>query len=174
MMLSVSASGRSSGHALRSALLRAVGFFSLWLILSGAEPGGLPAGAVAVIAATWTSLRSVPAGAWRLSPVPLTILGLQFFRASVAAGVDVAWRALVPRLPLRPGFVTYPVKLAHGAMRNTFCTLSSLLPGTLPAGSDERDTLIVHCLDIGEPIIAQLNDEEELLVRAMGGRRKDG
>lgn len=57
---------------------------------------------------------------------------LRFLLQSVVAGTDAAWRALHPRLPLRPGFVTYPVQLAPGATRNTFCTLSSLLPGPFP------------------------------------------
>jgi multicomponent Na+:H+ antiporter subunit E len=95
-------------------------------------------------------------------------LVLRFLRQSIVAGTDVARRALDPRLPLRLGVVAYPVQLAPGATRNTFCTLSSLLPGTLPAGSDERGALLVHCLDIGEPIVAQLTEEESLLVRAVG------
>jgi multicomponent Na+:H+ antiporter subunit E len=98
----------------------------------------------------------------------------RLLRQSVVAGADVARRALDPKLPLRPGFVIYPVQLAPGAARNTFCTLSSLLPGTLPSGSDERDALLIHCLDTGEPIAAQLRDEEALLVRAVGGARDHG
>jgi len=114
-------------------------------------------------------LRLLPVGAWRFSPFRLTTLALHYLRQSVVAGVQVAWLALNPRLPLRLGFVTYAVQLAPGAARNTFCTLSSLLPGTLPAGSDERGALIIHCLDISEPIAAQLNAEEALLVRTVGG-----
>jgi hypothetical protein len=88
-------------------------------------------------------LRLLPVGAWRFSPFRLTTLALHYLRQSVVAGVQVAWLALNPRLPLRLGFVTYAVQLAPGAARNTFCTLSSLLPGTLPAGSDERGALII-------------------------------
>jgi multicomponent Na+:H+ antiporter subunit E len=172
--MSVSESAPASASTARSAMSRAVGFFALWLILSGADPGGLPAGAIAVVAATWTSLRLLPAGRWRASPAAMGVLVLRFLRQSVVAGMDVARRALDPRLPLRPGFVSYPVQLATGAARNTFCTLSSLLPGTLPAGADERGTLLVHCLDMDEPIAAQLNEEEALLARALGGGRGHG
>jgi multicomponent Na+:H+ antiporter subunit E len=101
-------------------------------------------------------------------------LVLRLLHQSVVAGTDVARRALDPRLPLRPGFVPYAVKLAPGASRNTFCTLSSLLPGTLPAGTDERDALLIHCLDIDEPILAQLREEEMLLARVTGGGRDHG
>jgi multicomponent Na+:H+ antiporter subunit E len=158
----------------RGAILRAAGFYALWLILSGADIGGLPAGAVAVIAATWTSLKLLPVGAWRASPAAMGRIVLRLLCQSVVAGTDVARRAFDPRLPLRPGFITYPVRLAPGAARNTFCTLSSLLPGSLPTGSDERGALIIHCLDIGEPIGAQLREEEGLLARAMGGGHDHG
>jgi multicomponent Na+:H+ antiporter subunit E len=173
-MQSAQRPGPSSTSAARGAILRGTGFFALWLILSGADLGGLPAGAVAVVAATWTSLRLLPASAWRLSPLAVGLLVLRFLRESILAGADVARRALDPRLPLRPDFVTYPVQLAPGAVRNTFCTLSSLLPGTLPAGSDESGALLVHCLDIDAPIMTQLSEEEALLVRALGGRRDHG
>jgi multicomponent Na+:H+ antiporter subunit E len=154
---------------MRGIAWRAASFFALWLILSGAEPAGLPAGMVAVVAATWTSMKLQPAGAWRVSPPAMGGLLLRFLQQSVIAGADVARRALDPRLPLRPGFVAYPVQLPPGASRNTFCTLSSLLPGTLPAGTDARDRLLVHCLDTGEPILAQLREEETLLAQATGG-----
>jgi multicomponent Na+:H+ antiporter subunit E len=63
------------------------------------------------------------------------------------AGVDVARRALDPRLPLRPGFVTYAPRLPPGGARDAFCALASLMPGTLPADTNEDGTLLVHCLD---------------------------
>ena len=46
-----------SGGMASSALARAAGFLGLWLLLAGAHPGDLPAAAVAVVAAAWTSLR---------------------------------------------------------------------------------------------------------------------
>ena len=60
----------------------------------------------------------------------------RFLRQSIGAGIDVAWRALDPRLPLRPGFVVYPVSIPPGTARNVFTTLTSLLPGTVPAGEE--------------------------------------
>jgi multicomponent Na+:H+ antiporter subunit E len=148
---------------------RAVAFFALWLILSGADPAGLAAGVVATAAATFTSLRLLPAVGRRLSPSPTFVLLFHFLRQSIIAGADVAWRALAPRLPLRPGFTIYPLRLAPSAARNTFCILSSLLPGTLPVGWDERDALLIHCLDVNTPIATQLSEEEALLLRALGG-----
>jgi multicomponent Na+:H+ antiporter subunit E len=153
-----------------AAIARGLGFLVLWFAFSGAQATDLPASAIAVIAATWASLRLLPPGAWRLSPVALAEFLLRFLRQSILAGADVAWRALHPRLPLRPGFVAYPVRLASGPARNTFCELTSLVPGTLPAGLNEDGALLVHCLDVGQPVLAQLAVEEALLVRVLGMR----
>ncbi len=145
---------------------RAAWFLCLWLVLAGADPADIPAAAVAVAAATWTSLRLLEPGTSRRSLRAISQLALLFLYQSIVAGVDVARRALDPRLPLRPGFVSYPTGLPRGMRRNVFTTLTSLLPGTVPAGEDERH-LIYHCLDVGQPVAAELAAEEEALVRAL-------
>ena len=93
---------------------------------------------------------------------------LRFLYQSVIAGADVARRALDPRLPLRTGFVVYPVGLPEGPARNAFASLMSLLPGTVPTGTDDSGGLLIHCLDVGQPVAAQLAEEEALFVRAIG------
>ena len=159
-------SDAAGGVAVR-ACARAAGFLVLWLVLAGADVADLPAAAVAVVAATWTSLRLLPPGSSRPSPGALAELTLRFAYQSVAAGVDVAWRALDPRLPLRPGFARYPVGFAPGPARNAFTTLTSLLPGTVPAGA-ERGHIVYHCLDVEQPVMSQLAAEEAVLARALG------
>ena len=148
--------------------VRATGFLVFWLMLAGPNPADLPAAAVTVAAATWTSLRLLPPGARHLSPVGVARLLRRLLHQSVFAGVDVARRALDPRLPLRPGIVAYPSQCPPGTTRDAFCTLTSLLPGTLPAGTDESGALLVHCLDIGQPVAANLAVEEALFIRALG------
>jgi multicomponent Na+:H+ antiporter subunit E len=44
-----------------------------------------------------------------------------------------------------------------------------MMPGTLPTGTDEHGALLVHCLDIGQPVAANLAAEERLFIRAVGG-----
>jgi len=85
---------------------------------------------------------------------------------SVIAGVDVARRAFAPRLPLRPGFVVYPTRYPRGPARNAFASLTSLLPGTVPARDDEQG-LLYHCLDVGQPVTEQLAAEEDAVSRAL-------
>ncbi len=152
-----------------AAICRAVAFLMLWFVLSGIGPSELTLAApVAVVGATWLSLRLLSPDGSRGSIVALLQLVVRFLQQTVVAGVDVARRALDPRLPLRPGLVTYPVRFAPGAARNAFCTLTCLVPGTLPVGADERDALIIHCLDVDQPIVAQLDAEEALLARVLG------
>ena len=153
---------------------RAIGFLLFWLMLAGVNPADLPAAVIAVVAATWTSLHLLSPGTWRLSPIGVARLALRFPIQSVIAGVDVAWRALDPKLPLRPGFVTFRSQIPPGTGRDAFCTLASLMPGTLPVGSDEQGTLLVHALDVGRPVVAQLAGEEALCVEALGGRPAHG
>jgi multicomponent Na+:H+ antiporter subunit E len=143
-------------------------FLGFWLMISGHNLSDLPVGLAAVAAATWTSLRLLPAEGSQLRPVFLAALALRFVRQSVVSGTDVAWRALNPKLPLRPGFVACPLRLPPGGARSAFCALSSLLPGTLPTGTDEHGALLMHCLDVDQPIAANMATEETLFIRALG------
>ena len=156
----------STGAFWWSAVARAAGFLCLWLVLSGANVGDIPAAAVAIAAATWTSLRLLEPGASRRSFPAIARLMFLFLYNSVVAGADIARRALDPRLPLRPGFVAYPTRLSPGVRRNVFTTLTSLLPGTVPAG-EQSGQLVYHCLDIEQPVVAELAAEEAALVRAL-------
>jgi len=63
--------------------------------------------------------------------------------------------------------VRYPVRFPPGPARNAFTALTSLLPGTVPAG-EEHGQLLYHCLDIDQPVASQLAAEEAALSRALG------
>ena len=153
----------------RAATARALLFLAFWLMISGWAPADLPVGLAAVAFATWASLRLAPPKEARFRLGPLAALAVSFFRQSAVAGMDVSWRALNPRLQLKPGFVACPLRLPAGDKRSAFCALSSLMPGTLPTGTDERGALLVHCLDVGQPVAANVAAEERLFIRAVGG-----
>jgi multicomponent Na+:H+ antiporter subunit E len=159
---------------LRPAVLRALGFALLWILLTGSNPGNLGAGAVAIFAATWTSLRLLPPGTSRVRPLAVVPFALRFLRQSLIAGVDVARRALDPRLPLTPGFVHYPVGFPPGSARSMFTTLMSLLPGSVPIGADASGGLLIHCLDVEQPIAEQLAAEEAHFARVIRTATSDG
>jgi multicomponent Na+:H+ antiporter subunit E len=125
-------------------------------------------GVAAVLLATWASLRLAGPSGLRPSPVALTRLALDLAWQILVAGSDVAWRALHPRLPIRPGVVTVPLRLPPGGARDSFTTLLSLAPGTLPIGADGDGRLAVHCLDVGSDVATQVLGKERHWARALG------
>jgi multicomponent Na+:H+ antiporter subunit E len=154
-----------------NAARRAGTFFVLWLVLIGTSPGDLIAGVPVAAAATWGSLALLPPEPHRVRLTGLLLLIPRFLWKSVVAGWDVARRALDPRLPLHTGFIGYPSRF-RGSARNAFASYSSLLPGTLPV-EDDGETLLYHCLDIDQPVAAELAAEETAFAETIGGRNAD-
>jgi multicomponent Na+:H+ antiporter subunit E len=165
----------------RAAWTRGALYFGFWLLLAGPWEGGpgrevvadLTLGLLAAAAATWVSLRLLPPAPGRLRFGALARLAVHFVWQSVVAGVDVARRAFDPRLPLRPGYLPYPVRLPPGPKRSTFGAVTSLMPGTLPVGTDAHDALVYHCLDMDQPVGANLTRDEALLARVRRGGPMD-
>jgi multicomponent Na+:H+ antiporter subunit E len=146
-------------------LIRMAGYLLLWLVLMGGPEQLVFGTLTAAIAASW-SLRLLPPGSLRLRPLRLLLIAPHFLWQSVRAGIDVAWRAFHPRLPLAPGFVVYRPQLQPGSALNLFTAYTSLLPGTVPCG-DEDGEVIYHCLDMAQPNAAQLAAEEARLRAAI-------
>jgi multicomponent Na+:H+ antiporter subunit E len=141
------------------------------LLMQSLKPGDLVMGVFACVGATWVSLRLLPPSYGGLRFGSLLALLPHFLWESVLAGVDVARRALHPGLPLQPGFVTCPLGFPPGFARNTFATITSLMPGTVAAGEAEG-MLVYHCLDTTTPVVEQIWKEERLLARALVARRR--
>ncbi len=158
----------------RAGFARAGGFFVLWLVLMPSlKPGDLAIGAFATACATWASLRLLPPAAGGMHLGALLALMPHFVWESLVAGVDVARRAFFSRPPLHAGFVKCPLDFPPGLARNTFATITSLMPGTVPVG-EEEGVLVYHALDVEQPVVEQLWAEERLLARALvAGRRHD-
>jgi multicomponent Na+:H+ antiporter subunit E len=150
-----------------AAIARWLGFLCLWLVLSGITVADLVVGGATAAAAAWASLQFLPPAMRWPRALALAKFIARFLWQSALAGTDVAWRALSPALPLRPGFRRCPLSLAPGSARSAFCAYSSLLPGTLVAGS-EPDALRVHCLDVGQDVAAQMRAEEAAFLAAAG------
>lgn len=149
-------------HAVRTAGVRWALFLLFWAALIGLSPGGLAVGAVAAAAATWVSLQLLPPSAQRVRLAALTGLLPRFLWQSLLAGWQVARLAFSPRLRLRPGFVPFHGTYPPGHLRNTFATIASLMPGTLPCGESETE-IFFHCLDVEQPVLAELAEEEAAL-----------
>jgi multicomponent Na+:H+ antiporter subunit E len=157
---------------LGTAFTRFIGFAALWCVLIGSTKGGdLIFGACVAAAATWTSLRLLPRSAGRVRIAALAARLPRFAWQSVVAGVDVARRVFDPRLPLATGFVRFRTGFPRGPARSAFATITSLLPGTVPA-CDDAEGIEYHCLDTSQPVADQLEAEERRYAAVLqAGRR---
>lgn len=121
---------RSTGIG-RAALRRALLLGGLWWALTGGDRSGIAWGAVIVVAATVASLAFAGAeGPSWSGPGIVRFVGT-FAYGSFTGGVDVAYRALSPRLPLAPALIRYPLRSPPGPARDLFLGTVSLMPGTL-------------------------------------------
>lgn len=159
-----------TGPVRRAVLLRAAALLGLWLLLIGAAPADLPAGLVAAALGAAASVRLLPPARRRPRPAAWLALAARLLLQALVAGADAARRALDPRLPLRPGTVSVPLELRPGPRRDVFCALTSLMPGTLPAGLDADGALLVHALDLSRPVATRLTEDEARFARALGER----
>jgi len=157
-----------------AALVRGAGFFGAWLLLARLTDfawADLAVGLLAAALATWASLRLLPPGPARLRYRALPRLVARFLWQSLVAGLDVARRVFDPRLPIKPGYLAYPVRIPDGPRRAAFGAFTSLMPGTLPVGTDRDGSLVYHCLDLEQPIAASLARDEALVADVQGGDR---
>ncbi|MGB8443874.1 MAG: Na+/H+ antiporter subunit E, partial [Pseudolabrys sp.] len=100
---------------LRSAFTRVACYLAFWIVIAGTGTVDLIVGALAAIIATWGSLHLLPPASRRVRFAAMCTFVPGFLYQSIVAGVDVALRALSPRLPLQPGFVIYPMRLPPSA-----------------------------------------------------------
>jgi multicomponent Na+:H+ antiporter subunit E len=159
---------RGARYSLRSSALRAASLLGFWVLLIGPDPADLAIGVVTAVVAARVSLRLLPPRDRHSRVTKLALLGLRVPAQSLAAGFDIARRALDPRLPVQPGYVSHPLRLSPGLPRDVFCALTSVVPGTVPSGTDARGALRVHVLDANQPVAQQLTADEARVARAFG------
>ena len=153
---------------------RFLAFLALWCILMGLDPKSLVVGVIASACGTLAAAALLPDSVRRPSAQGLTRFAAAFLKQSLLAGVDVAKRAFSPRLPLAPGFVAFRPSLPAGLYRDAFVTLSAMMPGTLPVGSDGKDGIVVHCLDEHQPVLREMAKDEARLRAVFSGERRHG
>lgn len=87
-----------------------------------------------------------------ISRVPIVVRFLGFFLWELyMANVSVAKAVLRPTLAIRPGVVAVPLKATTDLEITLLSCLITLTPGTLALDvSDDRSTLYVHALDVGD------------------------
>jgi multicomponent Na+:H+ antiporter subunit E len=137
---------------------RALLFSLLWWALTDGTAGSWWIGAPAVAGAVIISVTLVPP----LGLVWREVMGFVpfFLWHSLKGGVDVAWRAFHPRLPITPELIVYPLRLPPGLPRVILVNTVSLLPGTLSAELGGH-VLKVHVLDSLGDFLAELEALEQ-------------
>ncbi len=132
-----------------------------WILTDGAVQSwwiGLPAVLLAVIVSTA-----------QLPPVPLVWHKLlwfvpSFLLRSLLGGMDVAWRAFHPRMPIAPDLIEYPLQLPPGLPQVFMTNTISLLPGTLSAELGQG-ILQIHVLDSQKDFLAEVKMVEHSVAR---------
>jgi multicomponent Na+:H+ antiporter subunit E len=146
---------------------RSLSFALLWWILAEGRVDGWPLGAVAVCAATWTSLKLLPPGD---HPIRIAeLLGfLRFFLwNSIRGGIQVAVMALRGRAALQPELLELAVTLPPGGPRLLLVNVLGLMPGTV--GVEMRDEhLCLHVLDERLPVVQEVRALEAVIARLFG------
>ena len=155
--------------ALPAALARGAVFFGLWLVLTGAEPFGLPFGMIAAFCATYASLRLLPPGPGAIAGSALPRLALILLRQSFSAGWDVALRAFASPPRLAPGVIEVPLAIPAGPSRDAFRALASLAPGSLPLEDQPDGGLRLHALDLAMPLEKDLAETKAAFARSQQG-----
>jgi multicomponent Na+:H+ antiporter subunit E len=144
---------------------RTILFALLWWILTEGAMNSWLVGAPVVVFAVLASGALLPGVFWSLSGI---VRFVPFFLwRSLNGGVDVARRALHPRLPISPGLFDHRWRLPPGLPRVLMANTVSLLPGTLSAELDEEH-LRVHVLDYTGAFVSELITIEARVAQLFG------
>ena len=139
----------------------------LWWVLTEGALHSWPVGLPAVVLCAWLAQRLHQPESTGIQLRRLPAFAGHFLFRSLLAGVDVAWRTLHPRLPLKPGFVFYPLRLKNPRGRLFFAAVISLLPGTLSAQL-HTDGVLLHVLDTDVDIARDSLATEQQIAHLLG------
>jgi len=144
---------------------RGILFSLIWWVLTDGDVSSWWIGIPAVVFAVMASMALIP-------PLPLVWSAwfgfVPFFLIrSLMGGIDVAWRAFHPRLPIAPDLIEYPLRLPPGLAQVVMANTVSLLPGTLSAAL-AQSVLKVHVLDGENDFKKELVEIEQHVARMFG------
>jgi len=128
------------GRTLRAAAVMLL----LWLILAEGRLGGV-LGVATILAAAGVGVYFAGRRIHPWYPLPALRFAGFFLVRSLIGAVDVAYRAMHPRMPIHSHWLRYAVELPPGEPRVALVAALSLLPGSLAADL-EGDILIVHAI----------------------------
>jgi multicomponent Na+:H+ antiporter subunit E len=134
---------------------RGLGFGAIWWAMTDGDHDSWPLGCVCVLLALTASLWLAPRRVARISLLGVAAFVPFFIAKTVSGSVDVARRAIHPRLPIDPEVQRYRLLYPRGPGRLLFVAAVNLLPGTV-AAEIEDDHLRVHVIDRSRPLDVEL------------------
>lgn len=139
----------------------------IWMVLTKGDASswiaGLPSIAIALAAYNSLGIKQNI----RIRAVALPGFIIWFLWNSLKGGIDVTWRVLHPKLPIKPGFIRYELTLTKKGPRVFLINCLSLQPGSLSVDIQEN-TLILHALDVEANILKEANAAERQVARLFG------
>lgn len=152
---------------IRFLTIRASLFAGLWWILAEGYSDAWLFGCVAVVAATWASLRL-----WSPAPTPIRLAGvvgfLRFFVwNSIRGGFQVAGMALRGRAALQPALIVLPVTLQNDSARILLVNTLGLMPGSVGVEMDDAGVQL-HVLDSRMPVATEAQALEAVIAKLFG------
>jgi multicomponent Na+:H+ antiporter subunit E len=144
----------------RRVWFRVAAFTFMWWMLTAGSVNSWLVGTPVVLVATLISMVLVP-------PFSCSVVGSVrfvpfFIWNSLRGGVDVAWRAFHPQMPIAPGLIDFPLRLPPGMSRVFMVNTVSLLPGTLSVKLG-ANCLKVHVLDTRKNVLSELMTLEQIV-----------
>jgi multicomponent Na+:H+ antiporter subunit E len=133
-----------SAHAGRIARRAAI-FVVIWWILTEGRFTEPAVAVISIIVALFAAHRLWPPAGWRLRPSGMLPFAAFFAWHAFRGGVDVALRAMRPRMRLDPGFMEHPLRLSKHQTLVLVWSIS-LLPGTASVRI-QHGALKIHVLD---------------------------
>jgi multicomponent Na+:H+ antiporter subunit E len=147
--------------------LRTLSFVIAWWAFTEGNWREWGVAVVVMIAASWASFHILPLRSWRWSLKGLLQFAPYFLWQSFWGGVDVAWRAFHPAMPLNTGLKPFKTRLPGELPRVFLAWTISLLPGTASVKM-EQDELIIHVLNVNEKFEAQMRVLENRIAAVFG------
>ncbi|HCE67116.1 MAG: cation:proton antiporter [Geobacteraceae bacterium GWC2_55_20] len=140
-----------------------------WMALTGSfSAGGFFTGLLFGFCVLWIGRRDRNTAAYRKKILAVGEFVLFFLREMMLANLRVAHDVLTPRHHMTPGIVAVPLDLESDLQITLLANLITLTPGTLSLHvSDDRRTLYVHAMYIGEPAQLVRNIKEGFEKRVM-------
>ncbi len=149
------------------AILRATSFIIAWWAFTEGNWREWGVAVAVIVAATLASFHILPLRSWQWSLRGLIAFMPYFLWQSFLGGLDVAWRAFHPRLPLDPGLQAFETRLPGQLPRVFLAWTISLLPGTASVTLEEQH-LTIHVLNQDDQFSPKMIDLENRIGRIFG------